>query len=174
MLIFSAFKPRIAWPRPIASLGEWVAPFHIVNGYGLFRVMTKSRPEIILEGSADGIEWLPYEFHWKPGELNRPPPWVAPHQPRLDWQMWFAALGTYRQNPWFVRFTKQLLENNADVTRLLAHNPFPDKPPLYVQSTLYDYHFTTLTERRATGAWWKREKRGEYLPPVSLRDFRSD
>ena len=74
-----------------------------MNGYGLFRVMTKSRPEIILEGSADGIDWLPYEFKWKPGDVNQPPHWVAPHQPRLDWQMWFAALGTYRQNPWFVR-----------------------------------------------------------------------
>ncbi len=155
-------------------LGEWVAPFRIVNGYGLFRVMTKSRPEIILEGSADGIEWLPYEFSWKPGDLNQPPHWVAPHQPRLDWQMWFAALGNYRQNPWFVSLTRQLLENNPDVTRLLAHNPFPDKPPLYVRSTLYDYHFTTLAEHRATGAWWKREERSEYLPPVSLRNFRSD
>ncbi|HWM23869.1 MAG TPA: lipase maturation factor family protein [Chthoniobacterales bacterium] len=174
MLIFSAFKPRTAWPRPIAMLGGWVAPFHIVNGYGLFRVMTKSRPEIILEGSADGIDWLPYEFRWKPGDLNQPPHWVAPHQPRLDWQMWFAALGTYRQNPWFVGLTRQLLGNNPEVTRLLGHNPFPDKPPLYVRSTVYDYHFTTLTEHRATGAWWKREIRREYLPPVSLGDFRND
>ena len=92
-------------------------------------------------------------------------------QPRLDWQMWFAALGTYRQNPWFVGLTRQLLENNPNVTQLLAHNPFPDKPPLYIRSMLYDYHFTTLTEHRASGAWWKREERGEYLPPVSLRNF---
>lgn len=174
MLIFSAFKPRTAWPRPLATLGGWVAPFHIVNGYGLFRVMTKSRPEIILEGSADGIEWLPYEFHWKPGDLNQPPHWVAPHQPRLDWQMWFAALGTYRHNPWFVRLTKELLENNPEVTRLLAHNPFPDKPPRYIQSTIYDYHFAATTERRASGAWWTREKRGEYLPTVSLSNFRNE
>lgn len=174
MLIYSAFKPRTAWPRPMAMLGEWVAPFHIVNGYGLFRVMTKTRPEIILEGSADGIEWLPYEFRWKPGDLNQSPRWVAPHQPRLDWQMWFAALGNYRQNPWFVGLTRQLLENNPDVTRLLAHNPFRDKPPTYVRSTLYDYHFTTLAEHRATGVWWKREVRREYLPPVSLRNFRND
>ena len=155
-------------------LGECVEPFRIVNGYGLFRVMTKSRPEIIVEGSGDGIEWLPYEFRWKPGDPNQPPHWVAPHQPRLDWQMWFAALGNYRQNPWFVGLTRRLLENNPAVTRLLAHNPFPDKPPLYVRSTLYDYHFTSRAERRATGAWWRRKERGEYLPPVSLRNFRSD
>lgn len=174
MLIFSAFKPRTAWLRPIALLGECVEPFRIVNGYGLFRVMTKSRPEIILEGSADGVEWLPYDFRWKPGDVNQRPHWVAPHQPRLDWQMWFAALGTYRQNPWFVGLTRQLLENNPVVTRLLAHNPFPDKPPVYVRSTLYHYHFTSRAEHRATGAWWKREARGAYLPPVSLRNFRND
>jgi hypothetical protein len=87
--------------------------------------------------------------------------------------MWFAALGTYRQNPWFVGLTRQLLTNNPDVTRLLAHNPFPNKPPLFVRSTLYDYHFTSLSEHRATGAWWKREESGEYLPPVSLKDFRN-
>ena len=171
-LIFSAFKPQAEVPRPIATLYDYVEPFRIVNGYGLFRVMTKSRPEIILEGSADGIEWLPYEFKWKPGDVNQPPHWVAPHQPRLDWQMWFAALGTYRQNPWFVALTRQLLENSPDVTRLLAHNPFPDKPPHLVRSTVYDYEFTSLAERRATGAWWKRQERGEYLPAVSLRDFR--
>ena len=171
MLIFSAFKPQTAWPRPIATLGNYIEPFRIVSGYGLFRVMTKSRPEIIFEGSADGIDWLPYEFKWKPGDVNQPPHWVAPHQPRLDWQMWFAALGNYRQNPWFVRLTKELLENNPNVTSLLAHNPFPDKAPFLVRSTLYDYRFTTVAERRATGAWWKRQETGEYLPAVSLRDF---
>ena len=169
MLIFSAFKPRTAWPRPIATLGDYIEPFRIVNGYGLFRVMTKSRPEIILEGSADGIDWLPYEFKWKPGDVNQPPHWVAPHQPRLDWQMWFAALGTYRQNPWFVRLAVSLLKNNPNVTGLLARNPFPKEPPRYIRATLYDYHFTSWDEHKATGAWWKRERQGEYLPPISLR-----
>jgi predicted DCC family thiol-disulfide oxidoreductase YuxK len=168
MLIFSAFKPRTAWPRPIAMLGECVEPFRIVNGYGLFRVMTKTRPEIILEGSADGIDWLPYEFRWKPGSLSQPPRWAAPHQPRLDWQMWFAALGTYRQNPWFVRLAVSLLKNNPNVTGLLARNPFPKEPPRYIRATLYDYHFTSWDEHKTTGAWWKREKQGEYLPPISL------
>ena len=163
MLIVSAFQPSVAWPRALGKLYGYVEPFRIVNGYGLFRVMTKSRPEIIIEGSADGVEWLPYEFKWKPGDLNQPPHWVAPHQPRLDWQMWFAALGTYRQNPWFVGLTKQLLTNNPDVSHLLARNPFPDRPPLFVRSTLFDYHFTTPAGRRLSGAWWKREERGEHL-----------
>ncbi|MEY2560685.1 MAG: hypothetical protein QOG51_1100, partial [Verrucomicrobiota bacterium] len=96
----------------------------------------------------------------------------APHQPRLDWQMWFAALGTYRHNPWFVRFLESLLKNNPEVTRLLARNPFPTDPPRYVRATVYDYRFTTSSEHLATGAWWKREERGAYLPAISLEDFR--
>ncbi len=171
MLIFSAFKPRAEWPRPIASIAGYLDSFRIVNGYGLFRVMTKSRPEIVIEGSADGNEWQAYEFRWKPGDLNRAPPWVAPHQPRLDWQMWFAALGSYRQNPWFVSLLERLLRNAPEVTRLLARNPFPDAPPRYVRARLFEYHFTNAEEHRTTGAWWKREDRGEYLPAVSLENF---
>ena len=171
MFIFSAFKPEAPWPRPIAALHSYIEPFRIVNGYGLFRVMTKSRPEIIVEGSADGIEWLPYEFRWKPGALDEAPQWAAPHQPRLDWQMWFAALGTYRHNPWFVSFLERLLRNRPEVTQLLARNPFPNDPPRYVRARLYEYHFTNAAEHRATGAWWKREESGEYLPAVSLENF---
>ena len=142
-----------------------------MNGYGLFRVMTKSRPEIIIEGSADGNEWLPYEFRWKPGALERAPRWVAPHQPRLDWQMWFAALGNYRQNPWFVSLLERLLRNTPAVTRLLERNPFPETPPRYIRARLYEYRFTTWAEHRATGNWWKREESGEYLPAISLENF---
>ena len=171
MFLISAFKPRIEWPRPIAALYGYVEPFRIVNGYGLFRVMTKSRGEIIIEGSADGIDWLPYEFYWKPGDPNRAPPWVAPHQPRLDWQMWFAALGTYRHNPWFVNLLERLLRDAPDVTALLAHNPFPSAPPRFVRARFFNYRFTTSDEHRSTGAFWKREERGEYLRTISLGDF---
>ena len=168
MLIVSAFKPDATWPAPITALYSYVEPFRIANGYGLFRVMTKSRPEIIIEGSADGIDWRSYEFEWKPGDLNRVPRWAAPHQPRLDWQMWFAALGNYRNNPWFVRLAECLLHNNPEVTRLLARNPFPREAPRYIRATVYEYRFTTLAEHQSTGAWWKREEHGEYLPVVSL------
>ena len=171
MLIFSAFKPEARWPRPIAAIAGYLESFHVVSGYGLFRVMTKSRPEIVIEGSSDGIEWQAYEFYWKPGDLNRPPSWVAPHQPRLDWQMWFAALGTYRQNPWFLSLLERLLRNAGDVTRLLAYNPFATEPPRFVRARFYEYRFTTSAERKETGAWWKREERGEYLRAVSLADF---
>ena len=170
-LIFSAFKPEAARPRAIGFVYQRLEPFRIVNGYGLFRVMTKDRHEIVVEGSADGIDWQPYEFKWKPGDVMRAPGWCAPHQPRLDWQMWFAALGSYRQNPWFVRLVISLLHGTPEVTQLFERNPFPQTPPRYVRATFYRYRFTTAEEHRQTGAWWKRQKLGEYLPGVSLEQF---
>ena len=171
-LIFTAFKPDADWPRPLVAIYGRLQSLRIVNGYGLFRVMTKDRDEIVIEGSADGIDWLPYEFKWKPGDVKRAPGWCAPHQPRLDWQMWFAALGSYRENPWFGRLIVQLLEGSQDVSRLLAKNPFPNEPPRYIRAMFYRYRFTTLRERRETGAWWKREQLREYLPTVSVDQLR--
>jgi predicted DCC family thiol-disulfide oxidoreductase YuxK len=171
-LIFSAFKPHLEWPRPLVAIYGRLEPFRIVNGYGLFRVMTKDRDEIVIEGSTDGIDWLPYEFKWKPGDVMRTPGWCAPHQPRLDWQMWFAALGSYRENPWFGRLIVRLLEGSRDVSRLLAKNPFSHEPPRYIRAMFYRYRFTTLRERSETGAWWKREELREYLPTVSLDQVR--
>jgi hypothetical protein len=133
-----------------------------VNSYGLFAVMTTSRPEIVIEGSPDGRLWQPYEFRWKPGDLRRAPAFVAPHQPRLDWQMWFAALGTCEENPWLVRLMQRLKEGATPVRGLLAHDPFPDAPPAFMRAVLYDYHFTSLGERRASGAWWGRQPLGLY------------
>jgi predicted DCC family thiol-disulfide oxidoreductase YuxK/uncharacterized membrane protein YphA (DoxX/SURF4 family) len=167
-LIFTAFKPDDPWPSPLAAVYGRVEAFRIVNGYGLFRVMTKDRGEIVIEGSADGIDWLPYEFKWKPGDVKRAPGWCAPHQPRVDWQMWFAALGTPQQNPWFGGLVVGLLQGSRDVSRLLARNPFPDQPPRYIRTSFYRYRFTTVEEHRQSGAWWKRQELGEYLPTVSL------
>jgi predicted DCC family thiol-disulfide oxidoreductase YuxK len=153
---------------PIAELDGWLSPYRTINNYGLFAVMTTERHEIIVQGSNDGVHWLDYEFKYKPGEVNRRPVFVAPFQPRLDWQMWFAALSDYQDNPWFENFCIRLLQGSPDVLALLEKNPFPDKPPHYIRAELYNYQFTTSGERRATGAWWKRELIGEYLPPVSL------
>ena len=168
--IFSAFKPEAEWPPLFTRTFGWAESFRIVNGYGLFRIMTKDRKEIVVEGSADGLEWKPYEFKWKPGDVNRAPGWCQPHQPRLDWQMWFAALGSYRQNPWFVQTVIALLHGKKDVTALFEKNPFPDVPPRFIRATFYRYRFTNAEEHRQTGAWWKREELGEYLPSVSLED----
>ncbi len=137
-----------------------IAPLRIVNSYGLFAVMTTTRPEIVVEGSQDGSHWQAYEFKYKPGDVKRAPPWVAPYQPRLDWQMWFAALGTVRDSPWFYGLAGRLMEASAPVKKLLARDPFPTAPPRYVRGVLYDYRFTNFAERRASGAWWHREPQG--------------
>jgi predicted DCC family thiol-disulfide oxidoreductase YuxK len=171
-LIFSAFKPQSRPPGWLANFYEQLEAFRIVNGYGLFRVMTKDRCEIVIEGSTDGINWAPYEFKWKPGYVKRAPGWCAPHQPRLDWQMWFAALETPEQNPWLVGLIVRLLEGSRDVTGLLAHNPFPDKPPQYIRAMFYRYRFTNNEERRQTGAWWKCQELREYLPTISRDQLR--
>jgi predicted DCC family thiol-disulfide oxidoreductase YuxK len=169
LLLWQAFDPDASWPAPLEVAYRAIEPFRSLNGYGLFRVMTRERPEIILEGSNDGQRWLEYSFRWKPGDVDRAPGFVAPYQPRLDWQMWFAALGTYRDNPWFLQLMSRLLQGSAPVTHLLATNPFPDAPPRYVRAVLYDYRFTDLETRRRTGAWWKRARRGLYCPELSLR-----
>src|ERR1700730_2656926 len=171
-LIYGAFKPEAEWPPLFGRMFGRAESFRIVNGYGLFRVMTKDRKEIVIEGSADGLDWKPYEFKWKPGDLMRPPGWCQPHQPRLDWQMWFAALGSYRENPWLVRLVICLLHGKPEVTQLFERNPFPQAPPRYVRARFYRYRFTTTAEHRQTGAWWKRQELGEYLRSVSLEDVR--
>jgi len=156
-------------PEPLETLVRWSAPFQIVNSYGLFAVMTTTRPEIVVEGSEDGERWLPYGFPYKAGDLNQAPRWVAPHQPRPDWQMWFAALGDLRSNTWFVNFMLRLLDGSEPVKGLLAQDPFPGHPPRYVRATLYEYSFADWQTHRRTGAWWTREVKGAYLPAVGLR-----
>ena len=148
-----------------AAVLHFVTPFRVVNSYGLFTVMTVQRPEIIVEGSNDRLNWQAYEFPFKPGNVLRAPPIVAPYQPRLDWQMWFAALGTYQENRWFTSFMIRLLEGEPSVVRLLSYNPFPDAPPRYVRARVFLYHFTRLGEK----GWWKREEEGTYFPAVSLK-----
>ena len=157
-------------PNPIVRLA---APLDIVNTYGLFAVMTTTRPEIVVQGSNDGITWLDYEFPFKPGYLRKPPRWAAPYQPRLDWQMWFAALSNYPSTSWFGNFMVRLLQGSPEVLALLAENPFPSAPPKYVRAQLFDYSFTDFAARRATGDWWKRKPRGLYFPAISLEDVRT-
>ena len=144
-----------------------VAPFEIVNSYGLFAVMTTTRPEIVIEGSDDQTNWREYSFRYKPGELHRELPFIAPYQPRLDWQMWFAALGTIQENEWVGHLMYRLMLGEPSVIGLMDRPPF-EKPPRYLRALLYDYSFTTPAERRRTGAVWQRELRGTWFGPVSL------
>jgi predicted DCC family thiol-disulfide oxidoreductase YuxK len=159
-------------PRAALTVIQWIEPLRSVNRYGLFAIMTTRRPEIVVEGSEDGQTWKPYEFRWKPGDVRRRPAFVAPHQPRLDWQMWFAALGTCEENPWFLNFLARLLQGEPSVLRLLRTNPFPAGPPRFARATLYDYHFTDRATRRSTGAWWRREALGLYCPVISREMLR--
>ncbi len=163
------FRVRVRWPEPIATLQKVLAPFRIVSSYGLFAVMTQERLEIIVEGSNDGTRWLPYEFKYKPGDVKNRPRFVEPHQPRLDWQMWFAALSSYRENPWFLNFCVRLLQGSPEVLALLKDNPFPNTPPLYVRAIAYDYHFTDIPTHRDTHNWWQRQLKGLYCPAISLK-----
>jgi hypothetical protein len=160
----SAFLPGFV--RPIQSV---LNPLRSFNSYGLFAVMTNPRPELVIEGSDDNREWRAYEFPHKPGAPGRRPTWVAPHQPRLDWQLWFAALAPQQHNPWMLSVCEHLLRGTPDVLALFATNPFPDKPPRYVRIVRYEYHFTDASTRARTSEWWRRTPLDFYLPPASLR-----
>ncbi|MEO8606857.1 MAG: lipase maturation factor family protein [Chloroflexota bacterium] len=158
-------SPRLL---PGINVLSFTSPFRLVNHYGLFAIMTTTRLEIVVEGSNDGQHWQAYTFAYKPGDLNRPPPWIAPLQPRLDWQMWFAALGSAGQNPWFSSFMQRLLEGSPDVLSLLESNPFPDAPPRYIRAESFWYTFTDAATRSKTSAWWSSRPAAEYFPVSSL------
>src|SRR5277367_749858 len=149
---------------PVALLD----PFRIANRYGLFAVMTRNRYEIEFQGSNDGQTWTAYPFRHKPQELDKPPRIYAPYQPRLDWNLWFASLGEWRDNPLVFRTEWRLLSNERDVLALFAANPFPNAPPLQVRAVLWQYWFTSMAEKREHGLWWRRELLGLYAPAIQL------
>jgi hypothetical protein len=163
--VAALFAPSVE--RPFTRLLAFLAPWQIVNSYGLFAVMTTTRPEVIYEGSDDGQNWREYSFKYKPGNTHRSLPLVAPFQPRLDWQLWFAALGAYQQNPWTGNLAVRLLEGDPAVLKLMNPPPF-SKPPKFIRVSIYDYWFTTPTERRKTGAIWNRRYERAYIPAFSL------
>ena len=174
MQMFRPFYLGVWWLQPIVQVQRWVAPFRIVNSYGLFAVMTTWRPEIIMEGSPDGVNWQAYEFKYKPGDLARRPLFNIPHQPRLDWQMWFAALADYRDQAWFGHFCMRLLQGSPQVLALLKKNPFPNRPPRYLRAVVYHYHFTGLATKRSENRWWSRAAQGLYCPIISLKSIRPE
>lgn len=155
--------------RGSENLLYWFRHFQLVNSYGLFAVMTTERNEIILEGSNDGINWQEYVFKYKPGALEEPPHQIAPLQPRLDWQMWFASLSTYRRNIWFYQLMMRMLQGSKEVLALFRTNPFPDHPPRQIRALFYEYHFNDLKDKKVTGNYWKRRYLGQYAPTFSLK-----
>jgi len=165
-LMNQAFRyPIIDVPDRINQLHKTVRPFLLANSYGLFAVMTTKRIELIIEGSNDDENWLPYEFKYKPGNISRRPPLIPGHMPRLDWQLWFCAFRKFPNiSPWLVRFLEQLWKGNKNVIDLVEVNPFPDKPPKFLRVMSYDYTFTSTSEWTKSGQWWQRKLVGKYIP----------
>lgn len=156
-------------------------PFRLVNSYGAFGSITKVRYEVVLEGTSDQFpleeSWQEYHFVAKPGRVDKLAPQIAPYHLRLDWQMWFLPFNAqvvgnrvrlFRKDYWFERFIERLLKGDKDILKLLAYNPFPDQPPVYIRARYYRYRYTTPQERRETGAWWHRELLGDFRPPLHL------
>ena len=154
------FKPLPLPTTPVSAL----EPFRIANRYGLFAVMTRGRYEIEFQGSDDGQTWLVYAFRFKPQDPSKAPGIYAPYQPRFDWNLWFASLGSWRQEPIVVRTEQNLLRGDADVLSLFAANPFPHAPPKQVRAVIWQYWFTTPAEKSSQGLWWRRQLLGLYAP----------
>ena len=153
-------------PLPAAPVAI-LEPFRIANQYGLFAVMTNGRYEIEFQGSNDGQNWTAYPFQYKPQALDERPRIYAPYQPRFDWNLWFASLGNWQQNEIVPLTEERLLDNDADVLSLFRGNPFAHSPPKYVRAVLWQYWFTSMAEKRATGNWWKRQLLGLYAPVLT-------
>jgi len=149
--------------KPVAM----IEPFRIANQYGLFAVMTPHRYEIEFQGSNDGVNWIAYPFRYKPQGLSDRPRIYAPYQPRFDWNLWFASLGSWQQYPFVPRTEMLLLENDRFVLGLFAGNPFPDAPPRLVRAVLWQYWFSTREEKNREGVWWRRQLLGPYAPTLT-------
>ncbi len=151
------FHTQHKLPALLTSLVRYTSTFAVVNNYGPFAIMTKERPEIIVQGSNDGIGWKTYKFNYKPVDLGQHLSWNIPHQPRLDWQMWFAALQPPSKGSWFDKFMIRLQEGSPQVLSLIADNPFANKPPHYVRALIYRYTYSTYEQRKNTGHIWQRQ-----------------
>ncbi|NNJ96804.1 MAG: lipase maturation factor family protein [Gammaproteobacteria bacterium] len=149
--------------EPVQTVLDHLESYRVVNMYHVFPTMTTERIELEIAGSHDGREWKQYRFKYKPEELDQRPQWIMPHQPRLDWQMWFVTLSP-KHLPWFEELLYTLLEESHDVDSLLQHNPFPEQPPRFIKVDAYRYTFTTPEQRAQTGHWWQREAQGPFLP----------
>jgi hypothetical protein len=172
--IFYASTARLVWllapraPLPVTPV-TLLAPFRIADQYGLFAVMTRGLYQIEFQGSEDGKTWIAYPFRYKPQALAEAPRIYAPYQPRFDWNLWFASLGAWRDNAIVPNTEVRLLSNDPDVLSLFAANPFPQAAPRQVRAVLWQYWFTSMSEKRTTGNWWRRQLLGLYAPTLELQ-----
>ena len=146
-------------------------PFHLVNTYGAFGSVGRERPVIIFEGSnsddpATATDWKEYPYLGSPWDPKLPPSQIAPYQPHLDWQLWFAAMASPEEYPWTWNLVWKLLHNDPDTLSLFAGNPFPDHPPKFVRAVLYVYHFAK--PGNPEHVYWTRDRIGPWLPAYSV------
>ena len=167
VLIIHFLTTTVMFLFPNFPTAVMLEPFRIANSYGLFAVMTPARYEIEFQGTRDGTTWIAYPFRYKPQDVRKAPGIYAPYQPRFDWNLWFASLGTWDQNRWVLNCEAALLENRKEVLALFAGNPFAAARPTAVRAVVWQYWFTTRRERAASGAWWRREDRGLYAPSAT-------
>lgn len=172
-VLFMSYWPVRNMLSPRQRMNMSFNSFHLVNTYGAFGSIGRTRREVVIEGTAeahlgDQTVWKEYEFKGKPGAVRRLPRQWAPYHLRLDWLMWFAAISPSYAQPWLTPFLQRLLRNDRPTLRLLRHNPFPDSPPRYVRALLYEYRFTTPAELRRERAWWHRTLIGGYVRPMAL------
>jgi hypothetical protein len=172
IVAFLSIAPTVNMLSPNQVMNTSFNPLQIVNTYGAFGSITRERFEIAIEGTADeaveSATWREYQFKGKPGDPSRKPLQIAPYHLRIDWLMWFAAMGTARDYEWFSPLILKLLEGDAPTIGLLAGNPFPDRPPRWIRARMYKYTFTTAAERQQSGRWWNREVVGDYFPAVRV------
>ncbi len=180
--VFLSYRPLLNLFSKRQKMNYSWNRYHLVGAYGAFGSVTKKRYELIVEGRIGSGAWLEYEFKAKPGKLNQRPPQMAPYHLRLDWLMWFLPFSVMveeekkqiyvlQQEEWFLRFLQKLLENNKSLIKLIQHNPFPASPPDEIRVSYYLYHFTSSSEFKNSGNYWKRTLIGEYLPPLQREDF---
>jgi len=162
-LLIWMFAPTLPLPaKPVQVL----EPFRIADQYGLFARMTHARYEIEFQGSPDGATWTSYPFRYKPQDQNKAPGIYAPYQPRFEWNLWFASLGTWPEYRFVVWTEERLLMSDPDVLALFARNPFANAPPRQVRAVIYQYWFTDMKTKREQGLWWRRELIGDYAPTL--------
>ncbi len=168
LIVFSsvtAFVNRFAFvhePQPLVTATQYIRSWGVGHIFHVFPTMQTERQELQIEGSNDGLHWKVYEFKYKPGRLDKKPEFIVPHQPRLDWMIWFVPPQHPDMMLWFDRFMHQLKQGSSAVLDLLQDNPFPDGPPRFLRVQVYRYHFTDSEQRSQTGNWWKREYLGEF------------
>jgi hypothetical protein len=171
VVAFLSFPVVVNLASPHQQMNSSFDPVDLVNTYGAFGTVGRERMNVVFEGTdaatpTDSALWKPYPYKGLPVDVMKRPPQIAPYQLRLDWQMWFAAMASPAQYPFTINVVWKLLHNDPGTLSLFADNPFPDQPPRFVRARLYKYSFAP--PGNTAGAYWTREDRGNWLPPLSV------